>query len=348
MIKVLVVEDSPVAREFLIHLLNSAPGIQVVGAVDDGREALEAAREKHPDLITMDIHMPEMDGFATTRRIMENHPVPIVIVSGSTSVSEAATVFRAIEAGALAVISRPHGFGHPEHESSVKELIQTVRLMSEIKVVRRWPRQVKEAVAANSDFSIQPVLPEIEITAIGASTGGPLALQTILSSLPKSYPIPIVIVQHIARGFTEGFGRWLDQSSDITVRIASDGEPLHPGNAYLAPEGYHMITFNRDRLALVDDPPRNGLRPSVSHLFESVARVFGENSVGILLTGMGRDGARELKLMRDSGAVTIAQDKDSSIIHGMPGEAISLGAATYVLPPKRIAKLLTSLPRKKR
>ncbi|MFC2060242.1 chemotaxis-specific protein-glutamate methyltransferase CheB [Chloroflexota bacterium] len=343
MIKVLVVEDSPVVREFLIYILGSDPEIEIIGTAKNGKEAIEALRNKKPDIITMDIHMPEMDGYEATRRIMETQPLPIIIVSGSTSVGEVAMTFKAVEAGALSVVARPKGIGHPDYEATAKELIQTVKLMSEVKVVRRWPLSKKEAPPPAPGIEVRKALPAIQVVAIGASTGGPVALQTILSGLPRDFPVPVLIVQHITTGFLEGFAGWLGQSSSLPVHIASEDEYLLSGHTYLAPDGFHMVVKARNRIALSMAEPKDGLRPSVSHLFNSVARVFGQNAIGVLLTGMGKDGAQELKLMRDKGAVTIAQDEASSIVHGMPGEAIKISAATYVLSLERIAAVLASL-----
>jgi two-component system, chemotaxis family, protein-glutamate methylesterase/glutaminase len=344
MIKVLVVEDSAVVREFLVHLLGSDPDIQVIGTASNGEEALAAVQHKKPDVITMDIHMPKIDGFEATRRIMETRPTPIVIVSGSSSLQEVATTFRAIEAGALAAVSRPQGIGHPRHETSAKEMVQTVKLMSEVKVVRRWPRlNSTPVVLPTPQMQVRRAPAEIQVVAIGASTGGPLVLQAILSGLPKDLPVPVLIVQHMAPGFVQGFAEWLAQSSGFPVHIPTDGEYPLPGHAYVAPDGVHMGVGTGGRVILSADEPESGLRPSVSHLFRCVAQVFGRQAVGILLTGMGRDGAEELKLMKDGGAVTIAQDKESSVVHGMPGEAIKLDAATYVLPVEKIAAALTGL-----
>lgn len=343
MIKVLIVEDSKVIQEFLVHILTADPSIQVVGIANNGEEAIEKVKQNRPDVITMDIHMPMMDGFEATRKIMETAPTPIVIVSASTSITEVASTFRAMEAGALAVILRPAGIGHPEHEAAIKELIRTVKLMSEVKVVKR------SSSAAGRAYGQLPITPspmrstEIRVVAIGASTGGPPALLKILSGLPKEFPFPVLIVQHIAPGFVKGFGEWLAGASHFPVRIASHGEQPLPGQAYLAPENFHMGIGIGTRIFLSDHAPENGLRPSVSYLFRSVAQVLEQAAVGVLLTGMGRDGARELKMMRDKGATTIAQDKESSVVHGMPGEAINLEAATYVLPPEGIANFLAAL-----
>lgn len=351
MIKVLVVDDSAVVREFITHVLSSDPTIKVVGAANNGEEALEAVRRLKPDVITMDISMPKMNGIEATRLIMERQPTPIVIVSGNLGGEDAAS-FRAFEAGALAVLARPAGIGHRDHAAAAKELIQTVKLMSEVRVVRRWSRSrqaeavkrnASQVIASKVETSHRRPATKIKLIALGASTGGPLVLQQILSGLPKNYPATILIVQHIAAGFVQGFAEWLAQTSGFPVQVAINGEPLLPGRVYVAPDGFHLEVQSGYRISLRDGEAENGLRPSVSALFRSVANVLGAEAVGVLLTGMGRDGAEELKLMRDRGAITIAQDEASSVIHGMPGEAIKLDAAMHILPPERITAMLNSL-----
>ena len=344
-IRVLVVEDSPVVRELLVYLLESDPAIRVVGTASNGDEAVEAVKQKKPDVVTMDYHMPKLNGVDATRKIMETHPVPIVIVSGSSARDEVAAAFRLLEAGALAVAEKPLGIGHPRHETAAKELLQTVKLMSEVKVVRRWPKReaaVPRAPRARA-VELHRAEADVKLVAIGASTGGPIVLQTILSALPKHFPVPILIVQHIATGFTEALVAWLAQSSGFAVHVAAHDEYPLPGHAYVAPDGSHMKLAQGGRIALSADAPENGHRPSVSHLFRSVATALGRNALGVLLTGMGTDGAEELRLMREKGAVTIAQDQASSIVHGMPGQAISLEAAAYVLSPAEIAAALAKL-----
>lgn len=344
LIRVLVVEDSPVVREFLVHILSSDPDIRVAGTANDGEEALEAVRRHRPDVITMDIHMPKLNGLEATRRIMETDPTPIVIVSGSEDPREVTTTFDAMEAGALAVLRRPAGIGHPAHEDTARELVQTVKLMSEVKVVRRWPRTRSTAPAPRAaKMGLARESAQVRIVAIGASTGGPPALHTILAGLPKDFPVPILIVQHMAAGFIRGFVEWLAQSSGLPVHVATQGALMLPGHIYVAPDEFHMKVERGGKIALTKDEPENGLRPSVSCLFRSVAEVYGGDAVAGLLTGMGRDGAEELRLLREKGAVTFAQDKDSSVVHGMPGEAIKLDAAMLVLPPEKIAAVLTNL-----
>ena len=283
MIRVLVVEDSPVIREFLKYILSNDKGMEVVGSATNGEEAIEAVNLFRPDVITMDLHMPKMDGFEATRHIMETQPTPIVIVSGSSTVKENSFAFRVLEAGALAVVARPMGLGHPDHEATARELVQTVKLMSEVKVVRRWNhRRMAALMPAAPEIEIKSPHTETKVVAIGGSTGAPLVLQTILSKLKQEFPVPILIVQHIATGFVQGLVEWLADSSAIPVRIPVNGELLQPGTAYIAPDNFQMGVSYGNRIALSQDEPENGLRPAVSYLFRSVARIFGESAVGVL------------------------------------------------------------------
>lgn len=344
MIKVLVVEDSPVVCNFLMHILGSDPGIRVVGTASDGEEAIEAVQRLQPDVITMDIHMPRMDGLEATRRIMETQPTPIVIVSSVISPREVEMTFQATEAGALAFLPLPAGIGHPEYEATIRKLVQTVKLMSEVKVVRRWPQSRRSAPLPRPPERYGRHAPaHVSVVAIGASTGGPPVLKTILDGLPGNFPAPVLIVQHISSGFSQGFVEWLAQSSALAPKLAEQGEPILPAHVYVAPDGFHMKVESGGKIALIRGEPENGMCPSVSSLFRSVAEVYGSSAVAGLLTGMGRDGADELKLLREKGAITFAQDRESSVVHGMPGEAIKLDAAMFVLAPQEIVALLTNL-----
>lgn len=342
-IKVLVVDDSRVIAEFLTHLFNSDKGVRVVGTARNGEEAIEAVQRTNPDVITMDIHMPRMNGYEATRKIMETCPKPIVIVTGSLKADEVAINFRAIEAGALAVAQRPQSVGHPNYESSASELVKMVKLMSEVKVVRRWQRP--RIASAGSAVPVDGHKPGVVVraVAIGASTGGPVVLQTILSGLPKDLNAPVLIVQHMAHGFVEGFAEWLGQTSGFSVKIASEGEVLKNGCAYVAPDNFHMGVGSGGRIVLSSEPVEHGMRPSVSHLFRSVTATFGAHAAGVLLTGMGKDGAEELKQLKLAGAITLAQDKETSVVFGMPGHAVKIDAAMYVLPPEGISKTLATL-----
>lgn len=343
MIDVLVVEDSPVVREFLLHILGSDPEVRVIGTAHDGEEALDAMNRLKPHVITMDIHMPRMNGLEATRRIMETTPVPIVIVSGSDNPREMVNTFDAMEAGAVAMLKRPAGLGHPDYEATARELVRTVKAMAEVKVIRRWPKAPNGIPARLPTAMTALEATRSRIVAIGASTGGPPALQTILAALPGDFPLPIAIVQHMTAGFSQGFIEWLGHSSALPVQLGMHGDPLQPGRVYLAPDEHHMTVTRGGRIALNRDAPENGLRPAVSCLFRSVAENYGSDAIAGLLTGMGRDGAEELRLLKERGAITFAQDKESSVVHGMPGEAICLNAAMLVLPPGKIAAVLADL-----
>jgi two-component system chemotaxis response regulator CheB len=347
MIKVLIVDDSRVVQEFLAHLLSSDPEIQVVGFANSGIEAIERVKEKKPDIITMDIHMPGMDGYEATRSIMETVPTPIVIVSGSSKSKEIANTFRLLDAGALAVVFRPPGFEHPQFAASRKELVQTVKLMSEVKVVRRFQRsRIESKNTHHIAQTFENDLKRIRVIAIGASTGGPTALQVILSRLPDDLPVPVLIVQHIAKGFVKGFVEWLSATSGIKLKIAEEGEQIEAGIGYIAPENFHMGVSRMSKIILSDQSNENGLKPSVSYLFRSVAQSFGPNAIGVLLTGMGKDGADELKTMKDQGARTIVQSKESCVVFGMPAEALFIGAADQALSPENISEILVKAGKK--
>lgn len=345
MVRVMVVDDSPVARELLVHVLGGAPRIQVVGTASDGDEAVREAERLRPDVIVMDIHLPGMDGFAATRRIMETAPTRIVMATATSDVNEVAANFRAIEAGALAVLAKPRGPGHPQFATAADELVRTVRVMSEVPVVRRWPRQGGTPRVPAHPTVPSPSSPSsaIRIVVAGASTGGPIALKELLSGLPKDLPVPILVVQHISDSFVDGFAQWLGDSTGYAVRVATDGEETRSGVAYVAPSGSHMHVRSPGKVELVDGPEEHGVKPSVSVLFRSAAAAFGAAAAAVLLTGMGRDGAQELKRLRDGGSITFAQDRESSVVFGMPGAAVALGAARYVLPPQKIATVLAGL-----
>jgi two-component system chemotaxis response regulator CheB len=344
----MIVDDSAVYREFLSHVLSSDPGIEVAASVKDGAAAFDAVSAFRPDVITMDVNMPGMNGYDVTRRIMETSPTPIIVVSAADDAGQVGMSFKAMESGAVAVIPKVRGGSSPEAVAQAAELIQMVKLMAEVKVVKRW---VKKA-AVDSESKIPPTKPSdatgseaIAAILIGASTGGPLPIRTILSALPTDLPSAVLIVQHIAAGFGRGFAEWLAETSRLPVHVAEDGELVVAGHVYVAPDEAHMGVREGQRIRLSHDEPENGLRPAVSYLFRSASRVYGKKAVGVLLSGMGRDGAEELRAMKDLGALTFAQDSESCVVFGMPGEAVKLGGACYTLPPEAIASTLVTVVR---
>ena len=347
MIKVLIVEDSAVVRQQLHYLLSSQPDMEVVGFARDGAEAVRMVSKLKPNVVTMDIHMPTMDGLEATQRIMAENPVPVVIVGASWSAADAGKLARAMKVGAIAISQKPPGIGHPDHERMTRQLLDTIRAMSEVKVVRRrGPLQRMEharQTAAPLPTSLKSHTVRVEVVAIGASTGGPPVLEQILSGLPKDFGAPILVVQHIAAGFLPGMVDWLARSTGLPVHIAADRRRIEAGHIYFAPYDFHMGVASGGRIVLAQTAPEYNMRPAASHLFRSVARVYGPCAVGILLTGMGKDGAQELKLMKDAGALTLAQNETTCVVYGMPREAVRLDAATYVMSPEEMIATLRQI-----
>jgi two-component system chemotaxis response regulator CheB len=353
MIRVLVVEDSPTAREYLIRILESDPGIVIVGEARDGFEAAARAAELRPDLIAMDLHMPNMDGLEATREIMNATPTPIVIVTASTRGADVERSMELLGAGALEVMMKPPSPGSPDFEAAAKRLIATVKSMAQVKVVRHRraepPSDPKASVQnpVRSPKSAQTTSNRSAIVAVAASTGGPAALQLLLTNLPVDFSLPILVVQHITEGFSAGLASWLDSTSAFRVKLASHNEMPAPRSVYLAPDARHLGVSSRGSIVLADDPAIDGFKPSATFLFDSVGRSFGASAIAVILTGMGEDGVQGLRTIRRTGGRVIAQDEKTSIVFGMPGAAIAAGLADLVLPldsiPSRLAELQNSI-----
>lgn len=346
-IRVLIVDDSVTARNLLKLLLLEDPQFEIAGIVSDGSEAVSFVERDRPDVISMDIHMPVMNGFEATRQIMATNPVPIVIVSTAYNPGETQLSFKALEAGALTILPRPIGPGHPDFLKQGKTYRTTLKSLSEVRVIRRHRGGSSSPEMIHQDFTRSENKEKSQkkhitstIVAIGASAGGPSALQTIMRTIPPGFPAPILIVQHIDKGFAEGFAQWLGQNSPIPVRIPKNGDSLLPGHAYL-PSGDHHLGVKKEGIVSISSASlEHGLRPSVSYLFRTVGSVYGKNAIALLLSGMGNDGARELKTLKDLGAFTIVQNEETSLVYGMPGEAIRLDASCRVLPPEQMIRAI--------
>ena len=341
MIRVLVAEDSVTVREMLVAILTSDPEIAVVAQASNGAEAVELAKQFRPDLITMDVHMPVLDGLAATKEIMIRAPTPILIVSSSSSAQEVDLALNAMRAGALMVVPKPENPLADDFNGRRTQFVALVKSMAAVKVVRRWDRS--SGRVRPPAVSVPPSGAQVRLVTIGASTGGPMALQLILSGLPGDFPVPIVVVQHIAAGFTPGLADWLSASSDLRVKVADAGESLAAHTVYLAPDGRHTGVTREGRVALVDAPPVGGLRPSATHLFASAAQTFGSSVAAVILTGMGSDGVEGLSAVKAAGGRVLAQDEASSVVYGMPREAVVAGAVDTVLPLDAIAPYLVKL-----
>lgn len=349
-ISVLIVDDSKVARELLKHIIESDPIFEVIGMVNSGEEALRFLEKETPSVITMDIFMPNLDGFEVTRHIMETKPIPIVIISGSYNAkNDQIKSFNAIEAGALSILEKPVGVDDHNFEVKALEIRDTLKKVSEIKLIKRRFKPKPESIQKSKTYLVEEPLPEkmyerFEAVAIGASLGGPPAISQILSKLPFDFPIPIFIVQHIAAGFTEGLVNWLQNHSYLQIKLAHHNEKAEGGKVYIAPDHCQM-EIKKGGIISLDERQDNKmiLQPSVSRLFKSMAEVYGSKGIGILLTGMGKDGAKELLEMSNKGAFTIAQDEATCVMFGMPKEAIALNAAKQILSLDQIVNCLQKL-----
>lgn len=334
-------------RAQLVDALAAEPAVAVRGAVDSLRAARAWLRRDRAEVALIGDDLPDADGFDVARALMETAPLPVVMCADPARSPDAAD--RASRAGAAACVGWPPApAAAPDAEPRPgAHLAQTLRLMAEIPVVQRRASAAQRAAAPGPAAAPRPVSGTApRMVGIGASTGGPLALQSLLAALPAGFALPILVVQHISPGFLPGLARWLGQSSALPLHIAEHGLAPQPGHVYLAPDGMQMGLSAEARIALARPPQRAGgapAQPTVAHLFHSLAQRLGPAAIGVLLTGMGKDGAREIRQMRQAGAVTIVQDSASSAVHGMAGEAIALGGAIHVLPPRQIAGMLLCL-----
>jgi two-component system chemotaxis response regulator CheB len=348
-IKVLIVDDSPTVVMYLKHLFNSTDTLQVIGTACNGKKAVEFVRHTRPDIITMDVRMPVMDGFEATREIMSTDPIPIVILSANFDPVEVEQSFRAVEAGALASFAKPSGMASAENAKDIRELVAAMEALAHVKLVRRRapapPRAQNGPEAVSAVNSIRK-LRNPGIVVIGVSTGGPPVLQAILAGLAKDFKFPVLIVQHISKGFTQGLADWLGNTSALPVMLGRHGDLLSPGRVMLAPDDRHMEVGADEQIVLTEDAPDQGLRPAVSRLFYSASAVYGPRAIAVLLTGMGSDGAREMLNIKDRGGVTIAQDEGSCVVYGMPKVAVQLNAVKHVLSPAEIVNTLNGLSAK--
>jgi two-component system chemotaxis response regulator CheB len=335
MIRVLVAEDSPTARALLVAMLESDPDIRVVGQAHTGSEAVEMAARLEPDLITMDVEMPEMDGLTATQRIMMRTPTPIIIISAQAKGRVAELGLDATRAGALLVLPKPSGPDAPDFAAQRSQLVAMAKAMAQVKVVRRWSPGLERQPRPMQTVARAPGTEPARLVAVGASTGGPAALHDILAALPASFAAPILVVQHIARGFVSALAHWLGTDSPLRVRVASDGEAARPGVVYLAPDDRHLGVradpAGSLHIALSRAEPLGGFRPSADWLFQSAAAAAGHGVLAVILTGMGDDGVEGLRAVRAAGGRVIAQDESTSVIYGMPREAVRAGVVHDVV-----------------
>jgi two-component system chemotaxis response regulator CheB len=361
-VTVLVVDDSALTRRVLRETFQEDPAFEVVGEAANGKEAVELALRLGPKLITMDLEMPEMDGLAAIREIMARAPTPILVVTGHPTFRGADAGLEALARGALEVVARPRAW--PEDAAAQGRLRALARRLATVPVLphvdgaqrtRRAARardaavSSREAVWRSAARARGAGGPEaLGLIAVGASTGGPGVLKDMLLGLPADLAVPIVIVQHLAEVPADGFVRWLGQGGGLRVREALPGTRLEAGVAYVALRGPHVAVAaraGRGRIEARHEPPRDGNCPSIDVLFESAAASYGAAAAGVLLTGMGRDGARGLLRLREAGGVTLVQDEPTSSVFGMPRAALELGAAQMTVARQDLAEVLVHLAR---
>jgi two-component system chemotaxis response regulator CheB len=347
-IRVLVVEDSTTVRKRLRAVLESDPEIEVVGEAEDGKRAIESCRDLRPSVMTMDMMLPGMSGLAATEYIMAHCPTPILIVSSSTNRGELFKTYEALAAGAVDVLEKP--LGDDSDAAWEHRFLTTVKLVARIRVITH-PRARLGAFGQTQTTGLRPTVAptarrgaRCELVAVGASTGGPAALVDLLRALPPGFQLPLLLVLHIGEPFGHAFADWLDGLTGRRVAFAKDGDSveLAAGRVVMAPPDQHLVVRGR-KLWLTRDPERHSCRPSVDVLFESVAAEYGGAAAACLLTGMGRDGAAGLLAIHRAGGLTIAQDEATSVVYGMPREAVLLGAAQRILPLGEIGPALVAL-----
>jgi two-component system chemotaxis response regulator CheB len=341
-IRVLIVEDSAVVRGLLEHIIGMDSRLEVAATAESGEEALRILVRMTPDVIAMDIQLPGIDGLETTRRIMSRTPIPIVVVTnGSPSREQSRGVAQALRAGALAVLEKPVGTTNAEYENISKRLCTQLVIMSEVKLVRQYANRVRREPPNESAVWLRN-RKRYTMLGIACSTGGPPALVKLLGGLGPDFPLPILVVQHMGASFLEGFASWLDGVCPFPVVIANHGDIPSPHTVHIAPAERHLCV-SHGRLYLDSADPVCCQRPSGTMLFATMAQSLGSNALGVLLTGMGKDGAAGLHDIRRAGGYTIAQDEATCAVYGMPGAAVEMGAVCETLPLDQIAPRLLEL-----
>ncbi len=338
-IRVVIAEDSIFTQKLLERILQSDPGIEVVGVAKNGREAVRLVKELKPDIVTMDIRMPVMDGFQATQIIMSECPTPILVISASVSGSDLKISFNAIQAGALDIIEKPLGSLQSDYQQIGGEIIRRVKMISEIKVFRHLtPKLRRELIVPGRSG---PPAGDRAI-AIGASTGGPSALHQILQGAPADLPAAVFVTQHISEGFGRGCVDWLNRSSPLLIKVAEDGEAVAKGVVYFSPDRGIMELRGRNRI-VISKASTSQERLNIDAMMKSVADAYGGDTVGVLLTGMGNDGVEGMRRVRAAGGTTIAQDESTSVVFGMPRAAIAEGLADQILPLPEILPALVNI-----
>jgi two-component system, chemotaxis family, protein-glutamate methylesterase/glutaminase len=338
-IKVLVVDDSAFYRQTISGILKTSPRLEVIGTVPNGSEAIRFVSATRPDVITLDLEMPTMDGFTFLRWLMSNMPIPVVVI---TSRSESGNVFKALEWGAVDFVAKPTQRASMEFMKLRPELVSKVEEASLIpseKLRAKLQTEVRIKAAEPAPPVSRPAPGRVDMVAIGASTGGPPAVQLIITALPADFPAAVVVAQHMPPGFTLYFAERLSKAAKLPVKEGANGDLVKPGTVYISPGGYHMVLSSGRGGTQIELKPRidtDKYTPSVDQMMISVAEIYGDKALGIILTGMGSDGRNGMKAIKQMKGGTIAEAEETSVVFGMPKEAISAGVVDEVLPIQSI------------
>lgn len=345
MIKVLLVDDSLLALKMFEQILSTTADIKVIGKAQSAKEALEIIPKLSPDVICLDLHLPDMNGLELTRKILRRFQLPILVCSISVYPENKDNIFNLLEAGAIDVMPKPKALQNVEYQKIAEELISKVRIVSKVIVVRRSTFSEEKAISTFDKRVVCDVkgYKNARIIAIGASTGGPQTLEPIFSRLPVDFLLPIVCIQHMSEDFQKSFVTWLAGQCKIKIKVACPGETPLAGAIYFPNENANLIIDNSGRFQFSAGSNKEIYMPSINATFSSIASYYGAHAMGILLTGMGNDGADGLSKINQAGGIAIAQNEESCVVYGMPKVAIEAGAARYILSPKEITHLLLQL-----
>lgn len=339
---VLVVDDSPLCRQLICDALEKDSELEILGTAENGEEAIRKVQELRPNVVTLDVDMPVMDGLTAVEHIMQDNPTPILMLTADPRQQAPELTCRALELGALALQVKPALDAGPEAWNLARE----VKLLSTVRVIRH--RRGAKKFAPLTPLPVVETTPmnsSIGLVVIGASTGGPQVLQKLIADLPAEFPAPIVIVQHINSAFAESLAGWLQHTSRLKIKLAREGDALMPGHVLIAAPGSHLVVASRGRVGLRAGEDRDGHKPSASLLMESAAQLYGRRTVGMLLTGMGEDGAAGMQAIKAAGGRTLVQNEESCVVFGMPGAAIARGAVDQIVHADELAGALMRLAR---
>ncbi len=339
-IKVILVEDSAIVQLILKRILEKSNEIEILGIANNGKEGLELVKKLNPDVVCTDLIMPIMDGLEFTKQLMAILPKPILVISASLQGKDETNVFSLLQAGAVDVFPKPLGGEEKDYELIGKRLVSKIKILKSVPVYKKNNKDVSQT---SSYEAISFSRSKIEYLLIGASTGGPKAIQTILSSFGKDFPIPIICVQHISDGFIDSMVSWLSANIKLKVKIMQEGEKAEKGTVYF-PQNMKHLSINKDgTLRISKEISSNGHTPSVNVTFKSFAQYFGSKTISVLLTGMGDDGASGMLSLKHLGGRTIAEDHTTAVVYGMPKVANEIGAAEFTLPLDKISQKIFSL-----